>query len=155
MVKSKKKTRGGGCGGSANKKSQPIAQPASSLQYGGNSFSIRNYYPAENYNNAPTNPNMITASRNLPNMQSGGKSRRIKKRKSNKTKKRRSHRIKKMVGGTVLFTTSTSSNPVLSFGNFDWASSGNNILSGTSNINAAPYSQPMEKIYGAHNAPLA
>jgi hypothetical protein len=153
MVKSRKKR--GGCGCSSTTPTVPNVPPR---QFGGNTFSIRNYYGRENYDHAPTNPNMITSARNLPNMQSGGKSRRIKKRKQRKTNKRhvkKTIRSKKMVGGTALFTSSMNTNATTSFGTVDWASSGPNILGGTSNINPATYSQPIEKMYGTHNAPLS
>ena len=146
----KKKVKRGGCG--CNSTPSP---PLPTRQLGGNSFSMRNYYGPENYDNALTNPSAIVSARNLPPMQSGGKSRRFKNKKSRKTKRKRSKKMKKMMGGDALLTNSTSTNPVLSFGNLNWSVSGSNILNNSQNLNPAPYSQPVEKMYGSHNAPLA
>jgi hypothetical protein len=150
----KRKVKRGGCGCNSASTTPPPPLPPGG-QLGGNSFSMRNYYGAENYDNAPTNPSAIVSARNLPPMQSGGKSRRFKNKKGRKTKRKRSKKMKKMIGGDALLANSMSTNPVLSIGNLNWASSGSNILNNTQNLNPAPYSQPVEKMYGSHNAPLA
>jgi hypothetical protein len=152
MVKTMKmKLKRGGCG--CNKASpQPILP---NKQMGGNTFSMRNYYGPANYDNAPTNPDAIVSARNLLPMQSGGKSRKFKNKKVRKTKRKRSKKMKKMMGGDPLLANSMSTNPVLSFGNLNWASTGTNIVNNTQNLNPAAYSHPVEKMFGSHNAPMA
>jgi hypothetical protein len=171
MVKTRR-IRGGGCGCNNSNPSLPKTEELTTVQLGGNgaasfqpdTLPIRYYYGAENYGSAPTNPDMMVSSRNLTNMQSGGKKHGTKKRrtkrrgakKSLKLKKKHTRRVsKKMIGGAAFLTNSMSTNAVTSFGTMDWPSSGVNIISGQSNINPAPYAQPVTHIYGAHNSPLA
>lgn len=171
MVKTRR-IRGGGCGCANSNQSMPKTEQLTTVQLGGNgtasfqpeTLPVRYYYGAEQYGSSPTNPDMMISSRNLPNMQSGGKKHGTKKRstkrhstkKSLKIKKKRARRgAKKMIGGAAFLTNSMSTNAVTSFGTMDWPSSGVNIISGQSNINPAPYAQPVSHMYGAHNSPLA
>jgi hypothetical protein len=87
------------------------------------------YYDVNSHNNDPQDPSTLTSSRTMPNM-SGGKSRKIR-------------------GGNPLI-----SNSLMSFGNFDGASIGSNIASGTPIASNSVISQPSFTTYNGYRFPL-
>lgn len=92
------------------------------------------YYDVNNHNNDPADPNALTASRNMPNMVVGGKSKKIKKSR----------------GGNPLM-----SNSLMSFGNFDGSSIGKDIISGTPLASNSVISQPSFTSYNGYRTPIA
>jgi hypothetical protein len=136
----KNKMRGGDCG--CNK----------SIFKGGNinppSFETlpqRYYYELNNYNNDPTASNVLLNARNLPNVQSGGKKRKLTRRRVNK----------KMKGGDALLGNSSLNNSFTAFGTTGGVISGNNILLGVETPDSSVISQPAFQTYSKINPPLA
>ena len=129
----KKTMRGGGCGYSNNIMKGGSA--SGSGAYGGASFQSggipsQSVLPLNNHNNDPLNSNVITASRMLPNIMTGGK--------------RRKNHMKLMRGGDPMQNTT---NTLLNTGNFSGALYNTQTLLGLNGVNSAPYVQPTQNMY--------
>ena len=127
-----KKHKGGNCRVCGNKMNGGYGN--SNL----NEVPLTKYYPLNNYANDPNNNTIMQSGRLTSIQQNGGKQ----LRKSRKTRK--NQKSKKMRGGIGGFLLGNSSNvnPVLNVGTVGGSFSSNSILSGTQNVNTAPYSQP-------------
>jgi len=100
-------------------------------------------YPLNKHEFDPNSPSEMIASRNVPDIISGGR-----KRKGRKTTKRR-----KMRGGDF-FLGNNPNMPILSFGTTSGAYDFDKHMNLQTGVDPAPYVQPVLKMYGDHNYPL-